>query len=132
MQGVTDEEGISNVNKIIHSFILSSSKRRLTTMDFHSFLSSAILFTSPYALNPVHSVMSSIHILLGLPLGFFPHILPSKIYRCVSPLEPLITCPAYSSFLFFILLMKCKLVCIRCNTSTLVILSFQLIFNILL
>src|SRR6187401_1680976 len=104
-------------------------------MDFHLFLSSAIFFASPYVLRPVHSVISSIHILLGLPLGFFPYILPSRIYRCVSPLEPLITCPAYSSFLFFILLMKCKLVslvCIRCNTSTLVILSFQLIFNILL
>src|SRR6187401_2834220 len=116
-----------------YSFIhRSSSRRRLTTMDFHLFLSSAILFASPYVLRSVHSVISSIHILLGLPLGLSPGILPSRIYRCVSPLEPLITCPAYSSFLFFILLMKCKLVCIRCNTSTLVILSFQLIFNILL
>src|SRR6188768_3594872 len=82
-------------------------------MDFHLFLSSAIIFASPYVLRPVHSVISSIHILLGLPLGFVPYILPSRIYRCVSPLEPLITCPAYSSFLFFILLMKCKLVCIK-------------------
>src|SRR6187399_285758 len=66
----------------IHSFIhLSSSRRRLTTMDFHLFLSSAILFASPYVLRPVHSVISSIHILLGLPLGFFPYILPSRIYN---------------------------------------------------
>src|SRR6187399_2184172 len=72
----------------VHSFIhLSSSRRRLTTMDFHLFLSSAILFASPYVLRPVHSVISSIHILLGLLLGFFPYILPSRIYRCVSPLE---------------------------------------------
>src|SRR6188508_1931294 len=81
---------------------LSSSRRRLTTMDFHLFLSAAIRFASPYVLIPVHSVISSIHILLGLPLGFFPYILPSRIYRCVSPLEPLITCPADSSFLFHI------------------------------
>src|SRR6187401_3040151 len=101
-------------------------------MDFHLFLSSAIFFASPYVLRPVHSVISSIHILLGLPLGFFPYILPSRIYRCVSPLEPLITSPAYFSFLFFMLLRKCKLVRILCNTSTLIILSFQLIVNILL
>src|SRR6187399_2431612 len=103
-------------------------------MDFHLILSSAILFALPYVLRPVHSVISSIHILLVLclPLGFFPYILPSRIYKYVSTLEPLITYPAYSSFLFFILLIKCKLVCIFCNTSALVILSFQLIFNILL
>ena len=39
--------------EMLDSFIhLSSSRRRLTTMDFHLFLSSAIPFASPYVLRP--------------------------------------------------------------------------------
>src|SRR3989441_9357593 len=74
------------------SFIhLSTPLRRLTTMSFHLFLSSAALFTLPYVPKSDQSHISFIHILIGQPTFFFPSNLPSSICRCDKPLEPLST-----------------------------------------
>src|SRR6266403_2572751 len=94
------------------SFIhLSTPLRRLTTMSFHLFLSSAALFTLPYVPKSDQSHISFIHILIGQPTFFFPSTLPSSICRCDKPLEPLSTCPAYSNFLLIISFVKCNSVC---------------------
>src|SRR3954467_14776393 len=68
-------------------------------MSFQLSLFSASLFTFPHLSIPVQSHTSFIHVLLGAPTFLFPSILPSKICKCVTPLEPLNTCPAYFSFL---------------------------------
>src|SRR5206468_13008877 len=90
---------------IIH---LSTPLRRLTTMSFHLFLSSAALFTLPYVPKSDQSHISFIHILIGQPTFFFPSNLPSSLCRCDKPLEPLRTCPAYSNFLVTISFVKCN------------------------
>src|SRR6478735_7941882 len=77
-------------------------------MVFHLALSSVTLFTFSYVSSPVHCILSSIHVNLGLPLGLFPQTLPSRIVTCVNPLEPLITCPAYSNFLLLINSLFCQ------------------------
>src|SRR3989442_14299389 len=71
-------------------------------MVLHSFLFSAALLIFPYESIFVQSIIFFIHVTLGFPLDFFPHTLSSNKTRCVLPLEPLNTCPAYSNFLFFI------------------------------
>ena len=48
-------------------------------MDLHFSLHCAFLFNFPYSLMLVHSLMSSIHILRGLPFDFFPSINPSMM-----------------------------------------------------
>src|SRR5213080_1155865 len=101
-------------------------------MHFHHSLFSASLFTFPYVSQPDHSQTSFIHVLLGAPTFLFPSTLPSKICKCVTPLDPLSTCPAYFSFLFIISFKKCSCICNLFRTSLLVTLSFQLIFSILL
>ena len=118
------------LTSINQSFVIFWKK--VDDMVFHLFLSSADLLTFSYVLRPVHFMISSIHVSLGLPLLLLPQTFPSNIFKCVIPLEPLITCPPYSNFLFFISFMKCKSIRIRSRTSLLLILSFQLIFSILL
>ena len=48
-------------------------------MDFHRSLHYTFLFSYPYAIMLVHSLMSSIHILRGLPIDFLPSINPSMM-----------------------------------------------------
>ena len=59
--------------------VASSSSRRLPIMDLHFSLHCGFLFNIPYSLMLVHSLMSSIHILQGLPSDFFPPINPSMM-----------------------------------------------------
>src|SRR3989442_911819 len=93
-----------------HHHHVSSSLRRLTAMVLHPSLFSAALLIFSYESIFVQSIIFFIHVSLGFPLDFFPHTLPSNKTRCVLPLEPLNTCPAYSNFLFFISFLKCILV----------------------
>src|SRR5213080_2225735 len=98
-------------------------------MSFHHSLFSASRFTFPYVSRPVHSHTSFIYDLLGAPTFLFPSTLPSKICKCVTPLDPLNKCPAYLRFLFIISFKKCSCICNLFRTSLLVTLSFQLIFS---
>ena len=59
--------------------VASSSSRRLPIMDLHCSLHCAFLFNCPYSLMLVHSLMSSIHILRGLPFDLLPTINPSMM-----------------------------------------------------
>src|SRR3954467_5726743 len=101
-------------------------------MSFQLSLFSASLFTFPHLSIPVQPHTSFIHVLLGAPTFLFPSNLPSKICKCVTPLEPLNTCPAYFRFLFIISFKKCSSICTLFRASLLVTLSFQLILSILL
>src|SRR3989442_3390078 len=101
-------------------------------MVLHSFLFSVALLIFPYESIFVQSIIFFIHETLGFLLDFFPHTLPSNKTRCVLPLEPLNTCPAYSNFPFFISFLKCILVRILSRTASYFTLSFQVIFKILL
>ena len=61
-------------------------------MDFHRSQSCATLIQSLYDIF-VHSLMLSVHIVLGLPRPLLPLILPSISNRCTP--FPLIICPKY-------------------------------------
>src|SRR3989442_220759 len=67
---------------------LSTPLRRLTTMSFHLFLSSAALFTPPQASKSDQPHTPFIHILIGQPILPPPSTLPSSTYRRDKPLEP--------------------------------------------
>src|SRR3989442_441082 len=77
------------------------------------------------------SHISFIHILIGQPTFFFPSTLPSSIYRCDKPLEPLSTCPAYSNFLFIISFVKCNSVCNSVYTRIMTFLSIPYTLHVL-
>ena len=91
------------------SFIhLSTPIRRLTTMSFHLFLSSAAKF-SPHKYPNL-----SIHIYPAYfywTTHFLSSTLPSSICKRDKPLETLSTCPAYSIFFFIMSFTKCNYVC---------------------
>ena len=98
-------------------------------MDLHRSRSCATLIQSLYDIF-VHSLMLSVHIVLGLPRPLLPFILPSISNRCIP--SPLIICPKYWYFLFLIVFNNDLLVFILCKTSALVLCSFHDILNILL
>ena len=65
---------------------------RSAVIDFHRSRSCATLIQSLYDIF-VHSLMLSVHIVLGLPRPLLPFILPSISNRCTP--FPLIICPKY-------------------------------------
>ena len=65
---------------------------RSAVMDLHRSRSCATLIQSLYDIF-VHSLMLSVHIVLGLPRPLLPFILPSISNRCTP--FPLIICPKY-------------------------------------
>ena len=81
---------------IIHHYV-PSVVNRSAIMDLHRSRSCATLMQSLYDIF-VHSLMLSIHIVLGLPRPLLPFILPSISNRCTP--SPLIICPKYCHFLF--------------------------------
>ena len=102
---------------------------RSAVMDLHRSRSCATLIQSLYDIF-VHSLMLSVHIVLGLPRPLLPFILPSISNRCTP--FPLIICQKYWHFLLLIVFNNDLLVFIVCKTSPLVLCSFHDILNILL
>ena len=114
---------------IHHHHYVPSVVNRSAVMDLHRSRSCATLIQSLYDIF-VHSLMLSVHIVLGLPRPLLPFILPSISNRCIP--SPLIICPKYWHFLFLIVFNNDRLVFILCKTSALVLCSFHDILNILL
>ena len=112
-----------------HHHYVPSVVNRSAVMDLHRSRSCATLIQSLYDIF-VHSLMLSVHIVLGLPRPLLPFILPSISNRCIP--SPLIICPKYWHFLFLIVFNNDLLVFILCKTSALVLCSFHDILNILL
>ena len=100
-----------------HHHYVPSVINRSAVMDLHRSRSCATLIQSLYDIF-VHSLMLSIHIVLGLPRPLLPFIFPSISNRCTP--SPLIICPKYWHFLFLIVFNKDLLVFILCKTSPLV------------
>src|SRR6476619_5555488 len=86
---------------------------------------SALLFISPY----VSSNTSSIMLILGLPLGLFPSILPSSTNFIRS--SPHTTCPIQFFFLSHIVFIKLLFSFMELSTCSFVLLSIQLTLPIL-
>ena len=82
-----------------HHHYVPSVVNRSAVMDLHRSRSCATLIQSLYDIF-VHSLMLSVHIVLGLPRPLLPFILPSISNRCTP--SPLIICPKYWHFLFLI------------------------------
>ena len=116
-------------NGFQHHHYVPSVVNRSAVMDLHRSRSCATLIQSLYDIF-VHSLMLSVHIVLGLPRPLLPFILPSISNRCTP--SPLIICPKYWHFLFLIVFNNDLLVFILCKTSALVLCSFHDILNILL
>ena len=112
-----------------HHNYVPSVVNRSAVMDLYRSRSCATLIQSLYDIF-VHSLMLSVHIVLGLPRPLLPFILPSISNRCTP--FPLIICPKYWHFLFLIVFNNNFLVFILCKTSPLVLCSFHDILNILL
>ena len=112
-----------------HHHYVPSVVNRSAVMDLHHSRSCATLIQSLYDIF-VHSLMLSVHIVLGLPRPLLPFILPSISNRCIP--SPLIICPKYWHFLFLIVFNNDLLVFILCKTSALVLCSFHDILDILL
>ena len=100
-----------------HHQYVPSVVNRSAVMDLHRSRSCATLMQS-YDIF-VHSLMLSVHIVLGLPRPPLPFILPPISSRCTP--YPLIICPKYWHFLFLIVFNNDLLVFILCKTSPLVI-----------
>ena len=77
---------------LIHHHYVPSVVNRSAVMDLHRSRSCATLIQSLYDIF-VHSLMLSVHIVLGLPRPLLPFILPSISNRCIP--SPLIICPKY-------------------------------------
>ena len=120
---------IDIINLFHHHHYVPSVVNRSAVMDLHRSRSCATLIQSLYDIF-VHSLMLSVHIVLGLPRPLLPFILPSLSNRCIP--SPLIICPKYWHFLFLIVFNNDLLVFILCKTSALVLCSFHDILNILL
>ena len=75
-----------------HHHYVPSVVNRSAVMDLHRSRSCATLIQSLYDIF-VHSLMLSVHIVLGLPRPLLPFILPSISNRCIP--SPLIICPKY-------------------------------------
>ena len=112
---------------VIHHHYVPSIVNRSAVMDLHCSRSCATLIQSLCDIF-VHSLMLSVHIVLGLPRPLLPFILPSIRNRCTP--SPLITCPKYWHFLLLIVFNNDLLVFILCKTSPLVLCSFHDILNI--
>ena len=112
-----------------HHHYVPSVVNRSAVMDLHRSRSCATLIQSLYDIF-VHSLMLSVHIVLGLPRPLLLFILPSISNRCIP--SPLNICPKYWHFLFLIVFNNDLLVFILCKTSALVLCSFHDILNILL
>ena len=67
-------------------YVASSQVRRLPIMDLHRSLFCAFLFNCPYSLTLVQSLMSSIHILRGLPCALLPFLDPSMMLTTIFSL----------------------------------------------
>ena len=111
---------------IYHHHYVPSVVNRSAVMDLHRSRSCATVIQSLYD-SFVHSLMLSVHIVLGLPRPLLPFILPSISNRCTP--SPLIICPKYWHFLFLIVFNNDLLVFILCKTSPLVLCSFNDILN---
>ena len=75
-----------------HHHYVPSVVNRSAVMDLHRSRSCATLIQSLYDIF-VHSLMLSVHIVLGLPRPLLLFILPSISNRCTP--FPLIICPKY-------------------------------------
>ena len=104
----------------IHHHYVPSEVNRSAVMDLHRSRSCATLIQSLYDIF-VHSLMLSVHIVLGLPRPLLLFILPSISNRCIP--SPLIICPKYWHFLFLIVFNNDNKVFILCKTSYLSLLS---------
>ena len=94
----------------------STDQIRVQSHDYlHRSRSCATLIQSLYDIF-VHSLMLSVHIVLGLPRPPLPFILPSISNRCTP--SPLIICPKYWHLLFLIVFNSDLLVFILCNLYT--------------
>jgi len=113
----------------------------LSLLAFHSFMwcyqlaagqqsvrSCASLTHSAYDLWLVHPLISSIHILLGLPRCLLPSTFPSSNNVCKELLR--IMWPKYYSFLFIMIFNKLLLHLAMFNTSSFVLWFTQAIFKI--
>ena len=76
-----------------HHHLVSSAPSSWTIMDLHCFLLYAFFTHSAYP-SSVHSLMLSIHIVLGLPLTRFPLCFPSSNNLCIPSFH--IICPKYA------------------------------------
>ena len=103
---------IKVVLNFIHHYV-PSVVNRSAVMDLHRSRSCATLIQSLYDIF-VHSLMLSVHIVLGLPRPLLPFILPSISNRCTP--SPLIICPKYWHFLFLIVFNNDLLVFILSST----------------
>ena len=81
-----------------HHHYVPSVVSRSAVMDLHRSRSCATLIQSLYDIF-VHSLMLSVHNVLGLPRPLLPFILPSISNRCTP--FPLIICPKYWHFIFW-------------------------------
>ena len=75
-----------------HHHYVPSVVNRSAVMDLHRSRSCATLIQSLYDIF-VHSLMLSVHIVLGLPRPLLPFILPSISNHCTP--FPLLICPKY-------------------------------------
>jgi len=114
----------------IHSFIhvVLSARSSSAVMALHKVLSFASLTHSAYDLLLVHPLISSIHILLGLPRCLLPSTFPSSNNVCKELLR--IMWPKYYSFLFIMIFNKLLLHLAMFNTSSFVLWFAQAIFRI--
>lgn len=90
---------------------------------FHLSISFAILLHSLSDL-PLHSLMSSVHLLLGRPRGLLPCTFPWRMIEESFP--ALVTWPKYPSFLFIIWGSSWRVVLSSSNIDWLVLISVQL------
>ena len=88
---ITDLENTFNTSEAHHHYV-PSVVNRSAVMDLHRSRSCGTLIQSLYDIF-VHSLILSVHIVLGLPRPLLPFILPSISNRCTP--FPLIMCPKY-------------------------------------
>ena len=75
-------------DSIIH--VSSSVSEGCCVIFLHMSLSSANLLSPSYLFFCIHCITSSVHILLGRPLIYFPSNFPFRTSKTLRPLDPLI------------------------------------------
>ena len=107
--------GYNDLEMKLHSFhYVPSIVNWSDVVNLHRSRSCVTMLQSLYDIF-VHSLLLSVHIVLGLPRPLLPFILPTISNRCTP--SPLIIRPKYWHFLFLILFNINLLLFILCKTS---------------